>query len=214
MTLGIEPSEPNTGYGYIQFESGSGDVKKVLDFTEKPNLETAQKFLEQGDYLWNAGIFIWSVQSILKAFGSNLPSMYDLFRKGSGSWNSDRERSFIEENYEASENISIDYGIMEKADNVYVMATEFGWNDLGTWGSLYNKLKKDEQGNALVNAQAMFKSASRNMVSGPRGKKIVVQGLEDYIIVDTEDTLMIFPKADEQSIKEVSKEAESKLGSS
>jgi len=214
MTLGIEPSEPNTGYGYIQFEAGGGDVKKVLDFTEKPDLETAQKFLEQGDYLWNAGIFIWSVQSILKAFGSNLPSMYDLFRKGSGSWNSDRERSFIEENYEASENISIDYGIMEKADNVYVMATEFGWNDLGTWGSLYNKLNKDEQGNALVNAQAMFKSASRNMVSGPRGKKIVVQGLEDYIIVDTEDTLMIFPKAEEQSIKEVSKEAESKLGSS
>mgnify|MGYP001552523942 FL=1 len=103
---------------------------------------------------------------------------------------------------------------MEKADNVYVMATEFGWNDLGTWGSLYNKLKKDEQGNALVNAQAMLKSASRNMVSGPRGKKIVVQGLEDYIIVDTEDTLMIFPRAEEQSIKEVSKEAESKLGSS
>lgn len=214
MTLGIEPSEPNTGYGYIQFEAEGGDVKKVLDFTEKPDLETAQKFLERGDYLWNAGIFIWSVQSILKAFSSNLSSMYDLFRKGSGSWNSDRERSFIEENYEVSENISIDYGIMEKADNVYVMATEFGWNDLGTWGSLYNKLNKDEQGNALVNAQAMFRSASRNMVSGPRGKKIVIQGLQDYIIVDTEDTLLIFPKAEEQSIKEVSKEAESKLGSS
>ena len=211
MTLGIEPSEPNTGYGYIQYDAAGSEVKKVLNFTEKPNLETARKFLEQGDYLWNAGIFIWNVRSILKAFGSNLPSMYDLFRKGSGSWNSDRERSFIEENYETSENISIDYGIMEKADNVYVMATEFGWNDLGTWGSLYNKLNKDEQGNALVNAGALFKSSTGNMVSGPRGKKIVIQGLEDYIVVDTADTLLIFPRSEEQSIKEVSKEAESKL---
>lgn len=213
MTLGIQPSEPNTGYGYIQFDAEGGDVKKVLDFTEKPDLDTAQKFLEQGDYLWNAGIFIWSVKSILKAFGSNLPTMFDLFRKGSGSWNSDKERAFIEENYEASENISIDYGIMEKAGNVYVMATEFGWNDLGTWGSLFNKLNKDDTGNALVNAKALFKSASGNMVSGPNGKKIVIQGLEDYIVVDTEDTLLIFPKADEQDIKQVSKEAEAKLGS-
>ncbi len=213
MTLGIQPSEPNTGYGYIQFEASESEVKKVLNFTEKPDLETARGFLERGDYLWNAGIFIWSVRSILQAFGSNLPSMFDLFRSGSGSWNNDRERVFIEENYERSENISIDYGIMEKADNVYVMATEFGWNDLGTWGSLYNKLDKDEQENALVSARALFKDASGNMVSGPTGKKIVIQGLKDFIVVDTEETLLIFPKAEEQNIKQVSKEAESRLGS-
>ena len=213
MTLGIQPSEPNTGYGYIQFDKDGGDVKKVLDFTEKPDLETARKFLERGDYLWNAGIFIWSVKSILKAFGSSLPKMHDLFRSGSGSWNTERERGFIEENYEKSENISIDYGIMEKADNVYVMATEFGWNDLGTWGSLYNKLDKDEQKNVSVSAQTLFKSSTGNMVSGPKDKKIVIQGLEDYIIVDTEDTLLIFPKSDEQNIKQVSKEAEARFDS-
>ncbi len=213
MTLGIQPSEPNTGYGYIQFDTGGGEVKKVLDFTEKPDLETARKFLERGDYLWNAGIFIWSVKSIIKAFGSYLPSMHDLFRQGSGSWNREKERGFIEEHYAKSENISIDYGIMEKADNVYVMATEFGWNDLGTWGSLFNKLNKDGQGNALVNAKGLFKTASGNMVSGPKGKKIVIQGLEDFIVVDTEETLLIFPKSEEQSIKQVSKEAEAKLGS-
>ena len=211
MTLGIKPSGPNTGFGYIQFENGEEEVKKVKNFTEKPDLETAQKFIEQGDYLWNAGIFIWSVKSILNSFKKSLPLMYKMFEEGSACWNTSKEREFIAENYPKSENISIDYGIMEKAENVFVMSTDFGWNDLGTWGSLYDKLPKDEQNNAIVNAKSLFRDAANNMVSTPPNKKIIVEGLSDYIIVDTEDTIMIFPKADEQNIKQVSKMAEDRF---
>ena len=211
MTLGIKPSGPNTGYGYIQFEDSGSEVKKVLDFTEKPDLETATRFLEQGDYLWNAGIFIWSVRSILKSFRLNLPQMHNLFSTGRGCWNTQKETAFIDENYSRADNISIDYGIMEKADNVYVMATDFGWNDLGTWGSLYDKLDKDAQENATVNARTLFSSSSGNIVSTGPGKKVVIRGLENFIVVDTDDTLMIFPKAQEQSIKEVSKQAQAKF---
>ena len=212
MTLGIKPSGPNTGYGYIQFDDQGKRVKKVRNFTEKPDLETAKRFLEQGDYLWNAGIFIWSVRSILRSFRSNLPGMHDLMQRGEGSWNTREENAFIERHYSDAENISIDYGIMEKAENVYVLATDFGWNDLGTWGSLYEKLDKDAQNNASVNALTLFRSASGNMVSTTKGKKVVVQGLENFIVVDTDDTLLIFPKEQEQSIKEVSKEAQNKFG--
>jgi mannose-1-phosphate guanylyltransferase len=212
MTLGIKPSGPNTGYGYIQFEDDGAEVNKVVNFTEKPDLETAKRFLEQGDYLWNAGIFIWSVRSILQSFRTNLPGMHELFMTGRGFWNTQAETTFIDENYSRADNISIDYGIMEKADNVYVMATDFGWNDLGTWGSLYEKLDKDDQENASVNARTLFRSSKGNIVSTSGGKKVVIKGLNDYIIVDTDDTLMIFPKEQEQSIKEMSKEAEARFG--
>lgn len=205
MTLGIKPSGPNTGYGYIQFENVAEEIKKVKNFTEKPDLVTARKFIAQGDYLWNAGIFIWSVKSILNAFKKSLPGMYEMFEQGSACWNTAEELGFIADNYPNAENISIDYGIMEKADNVYVLATDFGWNDLGTWGSLYDKLSKDDQNNAVVNAKSFFRDASNNMLSTVKGKKVVVDGLQDYIIVETEDTLMIFPKSREQEIKEVSK---------
>jgi len=211
MTLGIKPSGPNTGFGYIQFENSEEEVKKVKNFTEKPDLVTAQKFIEQGDYLWNAGIFIWSVKSILNAFKKSLPQMYGMFEEGNACWNTSEEREFIAENYPKSENISIDYGIMEKAENVFVMSTDFGWNDLGTWGSLYDKLPKDEQNNAIVNAKSIFKDATNNMVSTLPDKKIIVKGLSNYIIVDTEDTIMIFPKADEQNIKQISKMAEERF---
>lgn len=205
MTLGIKPSGPNTGYGYIQFENVPDEVKKVKNFTEKPDLATARKFIEQGDYLWNAGIFIWSVKSILNSFKKSLPDMFDMFEKGNSCWNTSEESGFIADNYPKAENISIDYGIMEKADNVYVMSTEFGWNDLGTWGSLYDKLSKDDQNNAVVKAESFFRDASNNMVSTLKGKKVVIEGLNDYIVVETEDTIMIFPKSKEQEIKEVSK---------
>lgn len=208
MTLGIKPSGPNTGFGYIQFGDVDGDVKKVLNFTEKPDLETAEKFLAQGDYLWNAGIFIWSVKSILSSFKSSLPDMCALFEGGASSWNSDSEARFIEENYPKSENISIDYGIMEKARNVYVTGVEIGWNDLGTWGSLYDKLEKDKNNNALVNAKGCFIDAENNMVRTTNGKKMIVSGISDYIIVETNDTIMIYPKSEEQNIKEISKEME------
>ena len=208
MTLGIQPTGPNTGYGYIQFEKGENEVKKVKNFTEKPDLETARQFIQQGDYLWNAGIFIWSVKSILDSFQRSLPEMCDLFQGGANSWNSEKETDFIAEFYPKAENISIDYGIMEKAENVYVMGTDFGWNDLGTWGSLYDKLDKDNNNNALVNARGYFMDASNNMISTNGDKKIVLAGISDYIIVETNDTIMIYPKSKEQEIKEVSKEAE------
>jgi len=211
MTLGIKPTGPNTGYGYIQFEEGETEVKKVKNFTEKPDLKTAEKFIAQGDYLWNAGIFIWSVKSILDSFKRSLPEMCDLFEKGASFWNSEKETHFITDHYAESENVSIDYGIMEKAQNVYVIGTDFGWNDLGTWGSLYDKLEKDEDDNAIVNARGYFIDAKNNMISTKSGKKIVVAGISNYIIVETDDTIMIYPKSEEQEIKEVSKEAEKRF---
>lgn len=208
MTLGIKPTNPNTGYGYIQFDDSKEVVKKVKNFTEKPDLNTAEKFLAQGDYLWNAGIFIWSVKSIIKSFKKSLPDMYALFEKGTSCWNTEDEEGFIADHYFQADNISIDYGIMEKAKNVYVIGTDFGWNDLGTWGSLYDKLSKDENGNAIVNAESYFKDAENNMVSTQAGKRIVVAGISNYIIVETEDTIMIYPKAEEQQIKQVSKQVD------
>ncbi len=211
MTLGIKPSNPNTGYGYIQFEDSAKAIKKVINFTEKPNLKTAKQFIEQGDYLWNAGIFVWSVKSIIKAFENSLSNMCTLFNAGNTVWNTSKESSFIEDNYAKADNISIDYGIMESAKNVYVLPVDFGWNDLGTWGSLYDKLSKDESNNAIVNAKTLFKDANNNMVRSQLGKKIIVQGLSNYIIVETKDTILICPKSEEQEIKELSKEAQEKL---
>jgi len=204
MTLGIKPSGPNTGYGYIQFEESPNEIKKVKNFTEKPDLETAKQFIKQGDYLWNAGIFIWSVKSILSSFKNSLQEMTDLFNLGNDLWNTENESSFIENNYEKVENISIDYGIMERADNVYVLPVDFGWNDLGTWGSLYDKLPKDSHNNAIVNAKTLFKDAHNNIVRTKSDKKVIVQGLSDYIIVETDDTILIFPKSQEQEIKQIS----------
>lgn len=207
MTLGIKPSSPNTGYGYINFEDSTEEIKKVKKFTEKPDLETAKTFVEQGDYLWNAGIFIWSVKSVLKSFEQSLPQMCSLFNAGNTVWNTKEERNFITENYEKSENISIDYGIMEQAQNVYVLPVDFGWNDLGTWGSLFEKLPKDSNNNAVVNAKGLFKDAHDNIIRTQKGKKVIVQGLSDYIIVENDDTILIFPKSKEQDIKQISAEA-------
>lgn len=202
MTLGIQPNSPNTGYGYIQFENDSDEIKKVKNFTEKPNLETAEKFLASGDYLWNAGIFVWSVKSIKSAFQNLLPEMFELFNV-ENIYNSSEESSFIKENYPNAENISIDFGIMEKADNVHVLPVDFGWNDLGTWGSLYNKLEKDSNSNATVNSENIFRDAKGNMIRTQSGKRVVIQGLSDFIIVEKEDVLLICPKKDEQDIKQI-----------
>ena len=180
----------------------------MKNFTEKPDVQTAEKFLAEGNYLWNAGIFIWSVKSILNSFESSLPTMYSLFQKGASCWNTNEEDGFIEVHYPKAENISIDYGIMEKATNVYVMATDFGWNDLGTWGSLYDKLSKDDSNNAIVNAKAYFMDAENNMVSTQSGKRIIISGISDYIVVETKDTIMIYPKSEEQQIKQVSKKVD------
>lgn len=204
MTLGIQPDSPNTGYGYIKFEENSSDIKKVKNFTEKPNLETAKQFLASGDYLWNAGIFIWSTKSILNAFEKHLPKMLNVLDDGNNVYNTNFEDDFIKNNYAKCENISIDYGIMERSNNVHILPVDFGWNDLGTWGSLYNKLNKDSQENAVVGAETIFRDANGNMIRTESGKKVIIQGLSDYIIVEKGDTLLICPRKDEQDIKQIS----------
>ena len=212
LTLGIQPTNPNTGYGYIKFNESKNPIKEVLNFTEKPNLETAEKFLQSGDYLWNAGIFIWSVKSILKAFETYLPEMFQLFSKGFDVYNTTSENNFIEENYINSENISIDFGIMEKATNVCVLPTNFGWNDLGSWVSLQDKLKADEHQNTTLGGAVIFRDAKGNMVKTQSGKKVVIQGLNDFIVVEKKDVLLICPKNKEQEIKEITAEVKSTFG--
>lgn len=209
MTLGIKPSNPNTGYGYIQFK-GDNEIKEVQNFTEKPNIKTAKQFISEGNYLWNAGIFVWSSQSILKAFKKSLPKMESLFRIGDKVWNTDFEDDFIEDNYAKAESISIDFGIMEKANNVKVLPVEFGWDDLGTWGSLYDKLPKDNQNNAVVNAATIFRDASNNIVRTQKGKHVVIQGLDNFIVVEKDNVLLICPKDQEQNIKEIVAEVKEK----
>jgi mannose-1-phosphate guanylyltransferase len=202
MTLGILPTYPNTGYGYIEFDKlDSRAIKKVVQFREKPDYPTARKFIQSRNYLWNAGIFIWSVKSILKAFEKFQPEMYDHFMNGLDVYNSPSEKDFISENYPQAENISIDYAVMEKAQNVFVLPATFDWNDLGTWGSLYDKLPKDGQDNAVVNATVILENASNNIIRTEGKKLVVVDGLNDFIIVDKGDVLLIYPKGKEQEIK-------------
>ena len=203
MTLGIKPESPNTGYGYIQFQEGKAAIKKVKKFTEKPHLEKAKQFLDSGDYLWNAGIFIWSAKTIINAFATYLPQMHSLFNKEINCYNTSQEESFIEDNYPKAENISIDYGILEQSKNVYVLPVEFGWNDLGTWNSLYQKLPKQEANNAVINAKSVFRESSGNLLRTTQDKLVVVQGLKDFIIVEKEDVLLICPRDKEQEIKDI-----------
>ena len=203
MTLGIQPSYANTGYGYIQFEKENSKIKIVKQFTEKPNLENAQKFIASGDYLWNAGIFVWSAKSIIKAFQTYLPDMFALFNEGQDVWNTDFEDDFIRETYPKSKSISIDYGIFEKANNVKVLPVDIGWNDLGTWGALHQKLEKDADDNAVVNAKSYFQDSSGNMIRTEKEKKVIIKGLKDFIIVENDGVLVILPRSDEQAIKEL-----------
>ncbi|MFK7749310.1 MAG: mannose-1-phosphate guanylyltransferase [Kordia sp.] len=212
MTLGIQPTFANTGYGYINFEKSESAIKKVNKFTEKPDYETAKKFLESGAYLWNAGIFIWSVETIVTSFQKFQPTLYTLFEQGISVYNTDFEDDFIRDNYGQAENISIDYAIMEHATQVYVLPATFDWNDLGTWGSLYDKLDKEENGNAVVNAKPILQDASGNMIRTTGKKVVVIDGLNDYIVVDKEDVLLIYPKTKEQDIKKVLQKVKDTFG--
>ena len=204
MTLGIQPTFPNTGFGYIEFDkSDENQIKKVNQFREKPDYETAKSFLESGNFLWNGGIFIWSVKSITEAFEKFQPQMNRLFQQGSESYNTVNEKQFIATNYGKAENVSIDYAIMEKAKNVYVLPATFDWNDLGTWGQLHEKLGKDENNNGVINAKVVLENASNNIVRSDANKLVVIDGLHDYIIVDNENVLLIYPKSKEQDIKRI-----------
>ena len=202
MTLGIQPTFPNTGFGYIEYDKEDhNQVKKVKQFREKPDYETAKKFLNSGNFLWNGGIFIWSIQSVLKAFEKFQPQLLALFSEGIPTYNTESENEFIAQNYALAENISIDYAVMEDADNVFVLPARFDWNDLGTWGSLHEKLPKDTQKNAVVNSKVILENASNNIIRSDAHKIIIVDGLNDYIIVDHKEVLLIYPKAKEQEIK-------------
>jgi len=213
MTLGISPTFPNTGYGYIEYNTDSNEnIKPVNQFREKPDYETAKSFLAQGNFLWNAGIFIWSVHSVLNAFKKNQSKLYQLFKKGTEVYNTSLEKKFIKDHYSNAENISIDYAVMEKSKNVFVMPATFDWNDLGTWGNLYDKLTKDETNNAVVNAKTLIEDASGNMIRTSKKKVVVVDGLKNYIIVDKDPVLLIYPKAKEQDIKSVLQKVKNKYG--
>ena len=202
MTLGIQPTFPNTGFGYIEYDkSDSNPIKKVSQFREKPDYETAKSFLDSGNFLWNGGIFIWSVKAIINSFEEFQPQMNALFLEGLDSFNTNEEADFINQNYAKSENISIDYAILEKAENVFVLPATFDWNDLGTWGSLHEKLDKDENNNAVVNATVLLNNSSSNIISTSKEKLVIIDGLEDFIIVDKDNVLLIYPKSKEQEIK-------------
>ncbi len=212
-TLGIKPTFPNTGFGYIEFDKNNHDeIKKVNQFREKPDYETAKDFLAQGNFLWNAGIFMWSVKTIVNAFKSYQPEQYELFEAGLSCYNNEAEQGFIAENYPKANNISIDYAILERSNSIFVLEATFDWNDLGTWGSLFDKLDKDETGNAIVNAKVLAEDAKGNMIRSPKNKIVVVDGLKDYIIVDKEEVLLIYPKSKEQDIKKVLSRVKDKFG--
>ena len=207
LTLGIKPSRPDTGYGYIQFSDGEvypkdPQLRKVKTFTEKPSLDLAKTFLSCGDFLWNSGIFIWSLRSIMKAFESYLPEVDALFKKGIGKFGTPDEKDFITQTYQVCRSISLDYGVMEKAPNVFVLAADFGWSDLGTWGSLYENRTQDVNGNAVVGKNVMMYESSNCIVNMPTEKLVVLEGLNDYIVVESQNVLLVCKKADEQQIRQ------------
>lgn len=206
ITIGIKPTRPDTGYGYIQFveadkKAKDKRIKKVKTFTEKPDLDMANFFLRSGDFLWNAGIFVWSAKSIVNAFNNLMPEMSQIFSEGDDKWNTPEEEAFLRDAYGRCKNISIDYAIMEKAKNVYVRASIIGWSDLGTWGSLYTHINKDEKGNAVVGKQVMLYDSSNCIVNVPKDKLVVIEGLDDYIVVESDHILLICKKQDEQQIR-------------
>ena len=206
LTLGITPSRPDTGYGYIQFTDEKitehKKARKVKTFTEKPDQELALNFLDSGDFLWNSGMFIWSAQSISLAYRKHLRDMYEVFDEGKEFYDTLEEKEFIDRVFPGCKNISIDYGIMEKSDNVYVYPADFGWSDLGTWGSLYTHLDLDENKNAIQGKEVMLYDCSENIVKFADNKLVVMQGLHGYIVVENEGTLLICKKEDEQQIKQ------------
>ena len=204
VTLGIKPTHPNTGYGYIQYDqlAVSENVYKVKTFTEKPDKELAKTFISSGDFLWNAGIFVWQIKNIIRAFEIFLPEMHEVFDAERNSFNTPAEKEAIERIYPLCVNISIDYGVMEKADNVYIIPSSFGWSDLGTWASAYDNLEKDYLDNAVAGSNVMIIDATKNIIHADNKKLILIQGLDDYIVVDTADVLLICKKDKEQAIKE------------
>ena len=200
MTIGITPTRPETGYGYIQRSSGE-EICKVKCFTEKPSREIAEAFLECGEFLWNSGIFLWRVEDIIAALERYLPEHAARFKAVEELLGTEGEGEAVERVFSESKSISIDYGVMEKAENVYVHSGDFGWSDVGTWGSVYQHLRKDRYANAVASDDVYVYDTRNSLIVMPKGKTAVVSGLKDYIVVDTPDVLMVCPRGDEQNIK-------------
>lgn len=214
LTIGIKPTRPETGYGYIQVKeakSGYG-IQKVKTFTEKPNLDMAKVFVESGEFFWNSGIFIWSLREIQKSFAANLSDIDVLFKKGADVYGTDREREFIRSCYADCRSISVDYGVMEKANNVFVYTADLGWSDLGTWGSLYEHSEQDKQKNVILGNAVISQRNKGCVIHASNDKMLVVRGLSDYLIIDSDNCLLIIPKSEEQSIREVVDEVKEKFG--
>lgn len=205
ITLGITPTRPDTGYGYIQFQEENGDegVHKVKTFTEKPDLEMAKELVASGEFLWNAGIFIWSVKGILSAFEKLMPEMYQTFLEGDEVFGTRDEKKFIDVAYTQCKSISIDYGVMEKAKNVFTIAADIGWSDLGTWGSLYSYSDKDDDGHVVQGRNVLTYDSKNCIVNVPKNKLVVLQGMEDMIVVENDDILLVCKQEDEQQIKRI-----------
>jgi mannose-1-phosphate guanylyltransferase len=214
VTLGIKPTYPNTGYGYIQHDTlpVADNIFKVKTFTEKPNLDLAKTFIASGDFLWNAGIFVWKLQNLLQAFEKHMPEMNELFVAEKDWLHTEQEQAAIERIYPQCTNMSIDYGILEKANNVYVVPSAFGWSDLGTWNSAYENMEKDYFDNAVAGKNVMIIDATKNVVHASDQKLVLLQGLEDFIVVDTPDVLLICKKDKEQEIKEYVADVKRKKG--
>ena len=213
LTLGIKPNRPETGYGYIQIAEQEGDnFYKVKTFTEKPELELAKVFVESGEFYWNSGLFMWNVNTIIKAGEALLPELASKLAPGKDVYGTPEEKAFIEENFPACPNVSIAFGIMEKADNVYVSLGDFGWSDLGTWGSLYDLSPKDEQGNVTLKCDSMIYNSNDNIVVLPKGKLAVIEGLEGFLVAESDNVLLICKKDEEHAIRKYVNDAQMKLG--
>ncbi len=214
LTLGIKPNRPETGYGYIQVGemSDTDNIMHVKTFTEKPNLELARVFVESGEFFWNSGIFLWSADSIIKALKDYAPDVYDKFEAGKENFGTEKEQSFINDKFPACPNISIDFAVMEKTPNVFVSCVSFGWNDLGTWGVLYEYSPKSKEGNVSQNCNAMLYNCHNNMIAAKPGKLIVASGLKNFIVADSDDVLLICPQSEEQRIKQYVNDVKSSFG--
>lgn len=201
MTIGIQPTRPDTGYGYIQVEEHGGGICKVRTFTEKPNAELAGVFVESGEFFWNSGIFVWRTDVIIRALAEHMDDMYRLFAASEGDFGTPREEVAVRLIYPETRNVSIDFGVLEHASNVFVRCSDFGWSDVGTWNSLYENLPRDAEGNA-VKGRARLDEVSGSLVRVPAGKLAVIEGLKDYIVVDTPEVLLVWPRSDEQAVRQ------------
>ena len=207
LTLGIKASRPETGYGYIQIKNKEefGDLEnlyKVKTFTEKPDEKMAKIFMDSGEFFWNSGIFLWSVPAISAALQTYLADVYELFEKGKKRYNTENEKAFIKKIYSECQGISIDYGVMEKAGNVFVLTADFGWSDLGTWGALYESKEKDDAGNVVVGDNILKYDVKNCIVNLPNEKTAVLHGLDGYIVVESKEMLMVCKRSDEANIRQ------------